>query len=520
MSLEPLGIIAALLGLAMLLARPYWSFLIMALCTILGTGMAINLPALGGAGILVPNFFLVFFMLRILLATGPGPVLASAIPLRPGFWLLILTAFGVLTAFFLPRLFAGVTETISVTRVFDNKSFISASALGPTSTNITQAVYAIGGCLAFAFSFAYTRFCAKPTDILKTFLIVGLVNIAMAALDIITYYTGTGFILDSVRTANYDFLTANEMGGLKRIAGTFSEASAFASYTLPLFAFAASLWLDKTRHRMAGLVAALLLAALVLSTSATALAGLILVTAVLLARTVISGLQRPEMTRSVWITVGALVCVTALLALPVIAPTTASDWINYIKEVLVEKPASSSGQERMLWNLTALQNFIDTNWIGAGLGSARASSFPLVLLSNLGIAGFLLFALFAWSILSGRTGWHEAGTEPELDLARTARAAKACFMAVLITSTISAAVYDLGLTVYLIGGRCSGTGLRPESTAAAYRSHPVCLNPSSSLSRLSISPVVSVPLTKKPISTPYGHPPAQLRPLSTYVSIW
>lgn len=462
MSLEPMGVIVALLGLAMLLARPYWSFLMMALCTILGTGMAINLPALGGAGILVPNFFLVFFMLRILLATGPGPVLASAIPPRPGFWLLILTVFGVLTAFFLPRLFAGMTETISVTRVFGNKSFISASALGPTSTNITQAVYAIGGCLAFAFSFAYTRFCAKPTDILKTFLIVGLVNAAMAALDVTTYYTGTSFILDSVRTANYDFLTANEMGGMKRIAGTFAEASAFASYTLPLFAFAASLWLDKTRYRMAGLVAALLLIALVLSTSATALAGLFLVTTVLLTRTMTSSLQRPEMTRSIWMNVGALACVTVLLALPVIAPTTASDWMGYIEEVLVEKPASSSGQERMLWNLTAWQNFIDTNWIGAGLGSARASSFPLVLLSNLGIAGFLLFALFVGSLLSGRTGWREARTEPELETARTTRAAKAGVMAVLITSTLSATVYDLGLTVYLIGGTAAALALGPN----------------------------------------------------------
>ncbi len=462
MSLEPLGIIVLLLGMATLFARPHWAFLVMALSTILGAAMAINLPALGGAAILVPNLFLVFFMIRVALATGTGPALASMLPPRPGFWLLALTIFGVLSAVFLPRLFAGVTDTMSVTRTYGGKSFITAGPLGPAGTNITQSVYAVGGFLAFAFAFAYARHCARPVEIMKAFLIVGFVNAAVAVLDIATFYTDTGFILDSVRTANYNLLTATEMSGLKRIAGTFAEASAFASYTLPLFAFAASLWLDKARRLPAGPVAALLLLALVLSTSATALAGLAVMIVVLFARTVVSAMQRPGTIPTVSLTAFALACSIMLLALPVAAPAVAADWMDYFSEALVNKAASSSGQERMVWNMTALQNFADTGWMGAGLGSARASSYPLVLLSNIGIFGFVLFVLFALTVLGTTSRWRTARTEPELQAAQTVRAARAAFGAVLVSGTLSATVYDLGLTVYLMGGVASALALAPH----------------------------------------------------------
>lgn len=466
MGLELLGIIVILFGLATLFLRPYWAFQLMALSTLFGAAMAINLPALGGAGILVPNMFLVFFMARMLLAAGTGPVIASAIPPRPGFWLLALTVFGVLSAYFLPRLFAGITDTMSVTRTYGGKSFITPTPLGPTGTNITQAVYAIGGLLAFAFAFAYARYFSRPAQVVGAFLIAGLACAAAAALDLVTYYTGTGFILDSVRTANYNFLTATEMSGMKRIAGTFAEASAFASYTLPLFAFSASLWLDRARSVLAGPTAALLLVALVLSTSATALAGLAAVFAILMGRSIASAMQRPGTMRTASFGVAAMACAAVLLALPVVAPLAALEWWEYLQAALFDKAASSSGQERMLWNMTALQNFIDTNWAGAGLGSARASSYPLVLLSNIGIGGFILFALFCVSVLGARTGWASARTQEDMDFACAIRAGKAGFAAVLISSALSATVYDLGLTVYLMAGTVAALSValkvRPE----------------------------------------------------------
>ena len=452
MGLELLGIIVILLGLATLFLRPHWAFQLMALSTLFGAGMAINLPALGGAGVLVPNLFLVFFMARILLAAGTGPVVASAIPPRPGFWLLALTVLGVLSAFFLPRLFAGITDTMTVTRTYAGKSFITPGPLGPTGTNITQAVYAIGGLLAFAFAFAYARYFARPAQVIAAFLIVGLACAAAAALDLVTFYTNTGFILDSVRTANYNFLTATEMSGMKRIAGTFAEASAFASYTLPLFAFSASLWLDRARSLLAAPAAALLLVALVLSTSATALGGLVAVVAMLTGRSIVSTMQRPGTMRTASLGAAAMVCAVVLLALPVVAPVAAMEWWDYLQEALFSKATSSSGQERMLWNTTALQNFIDTNWVGAGLGSARASSYPLVLLSNIGIGGFVLFLAFVVSMLAARTGWAGATTQEELEAAQAIRAGKAGLTGVLISSALSATVYDLGLTVYLMAG--------------------------------------------------------------------
>jgi hypothetical protein len=467
MGLEPLGIIVIMFGLVTLFLRPHWAFQLMALSTLFGAGMAINLPALGGAGVLVPNLFLVFFMARIWLAAGTAPAVAFAIPPRPGFWLLALTALGVLSAFFLPRLFAGVTDTMAVTRTYGGKSFITPAPLGPTGTNITQAVYAVGGLLAFSFAFAHARYLARPAQIIRAFLIVGLACAAAAALDLVTFYTGTGFILDSVRTANYNFLTATEMSGMKRIAGTFAEASAFASYMLPLFAFSASLWLDRARSMLAAPAAALLLVALVLSTSATGLAGLAAVIAMLTGRSVLSAMQRPGMMRTASIGVAVMACAAVLLALPVVAPTAAMEWWDYLQEALFNKATSSSGQERMLWNTTALQNFIDTNWVGAGLGSARASSYPLVLLSNVGIAGFVLFLAFVISLLGARTGWASAKHQDDLEAAQAIRAGKAGFAGVLISSALSATVYDLGLTVYLMAGTAAGLSVALKARPGA-----------------------------------------------------
>ena len=442
MSFDILGLLTAMVGVGALYMQPKWSFLFIYISTIFGAAAAFNLPGLGGASVLVPNLFLVFFCIRMVMACGEGRVLAAFAPFRIGFILLTLTVFGLITALFFPRLFAGMAETMIVERLVGARSFISLQPLRFSSNNITQSVYAIGGLLCFACTFAWFRREGTAKSLVMALIVTSTINLAFAVADVVTYYSHTEWLMDFVHTANYALLTGFEKGGLKRISGTFPEASAFADYTLVLFAAVSSLWLDGVRTRATGILAFGLLLALLLSTSATALVGVAAVMPFLLVRAI-------RGRHALAITVGAaalpLIAVFVIVALPDLA----NGLRDFLNEIILSKADSQSGRERFMWNQMAYESFVDTWGFGAGLGSARASSYILVLLSNLGVIGTFLFALFALSVLFAGIPRNLA-QQPE-DVAGV-RAAKFGFLAVLVTSSISGTVYDLGLTIYILAG--------------------------------------------------------------------
>ncbi|MBB4567178.1 O-antigen ligase family protein [Rhizobium leucaenae] len=447
-----MGALTFVVGMAMLAAPVRWSFTVMILSTVFGAAAAFSVPGLGGASVLVPSLFLLFFAIRLFLAYGEGPLFAALAPPRPGFCLLVLTIFGLATALFFPRLFQGMTETMTVERSVGGRNFISLVPLKFSSNNITQSVYAVGGLVCFATTFAFIRKGGTPTNLINGMLVVASVNLGFALADIITYFSHTEFLLGFVRTANYALLTNAEKGGLKRISGTFPEASAFADFTLVLFAMIASLWLSGVRSRATGIVAALLLVALILSTSATALVGLGVVLPVLCLQSFLASRSEPGSGRPVMIVAIMAAMPLVILFVLIAMPDLASGLHDFLDEMLFSKADSQSGRERFMWNSMAYQTFIDTQGFGAGLGSARASSFGLVLLSNLGIPGTLIFALFVLLILKADT---RPGRLPLREAAAVARAAKAGFITVLVSAATSGTVYDLGLMFYILAGSVS-----------------------------------------------------------------
>ncbi|WP_199275540.1 hypothetical protein [Sinorhizobium americanum] len=403
------------------------------------------------------------------MAYGEGPVLAAYAPPKAGFWLLALTMVGLMTAILLPRLFQGAIEVLTVERSVGARSIIAQVPLRFSSSNITQAVYALGGFACFGLCYAYIRRTAAPAHLVKVLLIVGAVNLGFAVADVLTYFTGTEQLLEFVRTANYALLTASEKGGFKRISGAFPEASAFADYTLVLFAATASLWLDRIRSYMTGPMAAALLVALVLSTSATALLGLAVVVPFLWSRSVASALGPRRAGRTAFLL--GLAALTPIVILMIISlfPATAEAVKQFLDEILFSKADSQSGRERMTWNAAAYQTFLDTSGLGAGLGSARASSYLLVLLSNVGILGTTAFCLFVAATLGSRM---PRASEGNGETASLVRAAKAGLVAGLTTSLVSGTVYDLGLTFYILAGSISALTYPRATTIQAVRAHP------------------------------------------------
>ncbi|MBX9458400.1 MAG: hypothetical protein KL863_21510 [Rhizobium sp.] len=455
MQLELMGLLTILLGVATFFMPASVALLVLSICTVFGAAAALSLPSLGGASILVPNLYLVFFVLRCLMAYGPGPSLEAVNTRRVGFLLLLLTAFGLVTAFAYPYFFQGDTETMIVQRTSGARNVITLAPLKFASGNITQSVYAIGGLLCFLFTFAHFSGFGSKDQFIKAIAVVGAINIAFAVADIITHFTGTSELLGFVRTANYALLTGAEKGGLKRISGTFPEASAFADYTVTLFAVTATLWLARIRPRLTGPVAGLSLVFLVLSTSATALVCLALVLPVILTQSFLASARSPRFGRP-----AALVFIAAglpfvVLMLVVVFPEIAAAIHAFFDEIVLSKAHSQSGRERAAWNSVAYQTFLDTAWLGAGLGSARASSFILVLLSNIGIPGLILFSAFIFTLFTLKVG------EPDTETAVVVKAAKNGIFASLVTVAISGTGYDLGLLFYILAGFIASQAAAP-----------------------------------------------------------
>src|SRR5437588_5029359 len=110
MTVELIGLVALLLGLISLFGEPAFIVSVFLSTTLLGSAAAFTLPALGGTNI-SPSHLLLGFLAFKLLTTEKffnrtGECLSFG---RPGFWLMLLLVDGLLSAYFMPRIFAGQT---------------------------------------------------------------------------------------------------------------------------------------------------------------------------------------------------------------------------------------------------------------------------------------------------------------------------------------------------------------------------------------------------------------------------
>ena len=424
------------------------------LCCLFGATATVALP--GGAPITPAVLLLPFVVQRALTERGLN---ASLRPLAAGagLWLALLVLWGVLSAIFLPRVFADATLVRGTDRAL--MSGVQLLPLHPLSTNLTQTAYALGGLGAFV---AVRALLAAPGRLAKfadAALLLAAANVGAALINLAELYLGVPSVLQYVRNAGYAILVGGEIGGLLRISGTFAETSAFSAFSLPLFAFCASLWAAGVRKRESGVLAAATLLLLLGSTSSTAYASLAVYAVCLGAAAGLRALwTTPRFGTVALLLWSAAVAVCLVLLL---RPEIGQRVLDYLQLTLVRKMDSSSALERGSWNAQAWQNFIDTWGVGTGLGSARASSYPLVLASNLGVLGVLLYAAFLAHVFFGATQGGEV--DPIV------RASRRAVLAALIAACISAVVFDLGLAFYAYAAAATcRERLRRTSTGAQH----------------------------------------------------
>ena len=449
MSIEPVGLATLVVGFACLLFGWRFSVYALAVASLLGAAAALFF---GSGGQVQPAHLLLAFVIPTVLCRRDALAAALrglAFP-RPGFFLAFATAFGVAGAMLLPRVFAGATAINAIGQSAVGTS-IMLTPLAPVGGNLTQTIYFVADLACFLTVMGAGALRGGPLALARAMVAYAALNIAFALVDLATYYTGTSALLDPVRNTQYVLHLDEVTNGLKRIAGSFTETASFSTATLGALGYTATLWLHGRWPTLTGTLAAASVVLLVLSTSSTGLVGGLMLLCLLygtaLRRIAFGGRGRRSRIAAVVVVGAPLAAVTAIAAV-VLIPSASVEVADYLNVLLFDKASSQSGVERASWNAAALQNFLDTNGFGAGLGSVRASSFPIAVLANLGLPGVVLFAAFFWQALVQATG----SSDSDADFRVAAR--NGCY-GLLLAAAVSGALVDLGLPFYFLAGLAS-----------------------------------------------------------------
>jgi transposase len=353
-----------------------------------GSTAIATLPAAGGAVVLlyVPlaGLFLAFVMMQRTFFSDLARVFT--VHWTPALMVLLL-AYAVVSALIFPRLFAGQT-TVFVPL----EGAIVETMLTPVSGNLRQVGYFCVGIMSF---FAVSVVLLKHHDfrsIKVGFLTFATLIAVMGLVDLFGKVTGAGDLLEPLRTASYVLHVEVRVEGFWRIVGGHPEASAFAGANLVALAFTFSYW-RASGSRPVLILWSVLLFLLVMSTSTTAYVGLTVLLLIFgiswLWRLLTGGLGRHDVILLVVACAGGV----TILGLVLFGDGRLDPAARLIEATLLEKADSASGSERLYWNQKSWLAFLDTHGLGVGLGSSRASSSFVAILSQLGVVGALLFGL-------------------------------------------------------------------------------------------------------------------------------
>lgn len=441
MTVEPIGLIALVLGLISMFLEPAFIVYFFFGSTLLGAAAALTLPSLGGATIQPAHLLLGFLSVRLLtLQHVRNGILRAATFGSPGFWLITTATYAVVTAFIMPRMFQGQTFVFPVR--IEQESY--ATPLAPATSNLTQSVYFIGDCVCFMIMSGLGSSEAGRKTLGQATLMCVILNLGFAFLDLATFATGTTELLSFIRNANYSILSDNYVADVKRIIGSFTEASSFGYWTLGYFAFSISLWLDGVKPRLTGTLSILSFLALLSSTSTTAYVGLSIFLLFRFVFVCTNAINRPMTWRQTLFVSGSPFLLLLIVIVVGLNDAAYHYITNLLDMIVFNKMSSGSGVERSTWNSQAIQAFFDTYGFGVGVGSIRASSFPVAIIANLGVIGTVTYTLFFLGTWFGKTG-----SAPRDARAMQSAAKFACFSLVIAAST-SGAFIDLGLTYFSI----------------------------------------------------------------------
>jgi hypothetical protein len=409
-----------------------------------GATAALSLSSLGGSSPLIFTMLQIILICSVVLKRSFIRDLWSVMSQQPTAWIvLIFMIYAIGGSIILPRLFFGQTTAFVPMKM---ELRIAEVPLSPVSGNVTQTLYFVLNVLTFfAVSVLFSR--ENHTKAIRNgFFFWATLLVVTGFMDLIGKLTGAGDLLEPIRTASYSMLTDVEQAGFFRIAGPYAEASAFGAATVVTLAFMFTYW-RATRDRIALIISILLLLLLLLSTSSTAYVGAALISLPLffsILKTATTGrISRPDLfLLSCGIGVIVMVVAIELYDDKILDPI----W-DLFNTMILNKASSASGQERAYWNLKSIASFFDTAGLGIGLGSSRASSWIVAVISQFGLIGSLLLAAMTYQIISKR--WIRMAENGDGRTQVIARSLRSAVLASLVTATVAGGGADPGILFFV-----------------------------------------------------------------------
>ncbi|PSJ58541.1 hypothetical protein [Pseudaminobacter soli (ex Li et al. 2025)] len=426
-----------------------------------GATAVVAISSLGGSSPLIYTYFAILLIVSVaarrLIWREIGTVFGQVRPL----WVLCcLMVYAVVGCWLLPRLFAGQTTVFVQSQL---RQGVVESALEPVSANISQTAYfVLGGLVTIALCVLLLH-SDRMDQIRRGFLFLCVLHASMGMLDLLGKIAGAGDVLQPIRTASYAMLTNVGQSGFFRIAGAYSEASAFAGASLGCLGFAYTYW-RRTDWAPAKWLTLVLLALILLSTSSTAYGGLTILVVPVAISLLIAVLSNRVKKSDLQIVAALVVVLLVVLAVTLYNHRFFEPFARLLDSVVFDKAASSSGQERTYWNMKSLQALTDTQGLGIGFGSSRASSWPIAVLSQLGFLGTAMVAALLFVVLRGLHGVR-AWVDPETDA--VVSSVQACALAGIVGGSLASGTADPGMIFFIALAVISATRARARRSARA-----------------------------------------------------
>jgi hypothetical protein len=245
-------------------------------------------------------------------------------------------------------------------------------------------------------------------------------------------------------------LISHRMAGIKRMIGGMPEASTYGGFSLGLFGIWKHYWITGPKTPWVTVMFLMATISVLRSTSSGAYVALVVLLAIYsIGWALLAGRGKVSPRAAVLIFAGVIgfwICTVAIVAgYQLVEPITV-----FFDNTLLNKLESDSGVERGGWNTQAFANFTDTWFLGAGLGSVRASNWFLACLGSIGIIGTAFYLAFLGSIARAPA---ETGNE-----ARDAiiQSLKIGCLALLIAALLTASTPNLGTFFYVLAGLSVG----------------------------------------------------------------
>jgi hypothetical protein len=458
MSIPPVGVFTLIVGILCLISGYRATAIAFGVMTIFGGAAAVMI---GGAGIQPGHLFVGFLALATLSYREKMKVALNALAFpQPAFWLLCLLTYGVLAGFFAPRLWA---ETMNIIPLGSSEYPETGGAvpLGPVSSNLTQAIYNTANIVTFVMIVAMGSTMAGFRAATGTVLAFSSANLLFGIADLVTYGTPIQELFSYIRNAPYAFHDEAIVAGVKRVVGSWPEASTFAGVSLGVVGFAGTMRICGRYSKLTGFLFLLTSIMVIRSTSSAGLFGLPVCLAILYMTCFFRCGGQSGTRISGGVVLFAPIILVLIGMMIVMNEDLFRQLYAYFDLLLFSKANSASGIERGMWNAYGWSNFINSYGLGVGLGTSRTSSFIIALLSNVGIPGVIFFGLFFLSAFYTRRG-----TPRTFDSDVRLAGRNGC-LGLLIGASVSGSTVDTGLLFFVMAGLATAVPAEERETSFA-----------------------------------------------------